>query len=390
MKILLWGIYSPWTMNFVEHFLIKSDYEIWTFNRGNQDEYKKYINFYKEKGVHLIEFPKLVSDVFDGKGRENYFKVLYSRLLKIKTILKEGPFDLISMQFVDYMDIADAVILKYLMKTKLVLSYWGSDLFRETENRLSRMGRFVRHADYITFDNWDLEIKFKKTYKWSDKIPSKTVLFGLPVLDIIADKRKNENEKDIRKKWRIPNGKTVIAVGYNGIPQQQHKRVLQVIKKLDEKEKNRIVILLQMSYGGTKEYRRSVVSAARRTGCECIDIQRFLTDGEVAELRIVTDIYINAQTTDAFSGSVCENLFAGTVLVNAEWLRYKEFEKYDFQYLEFGEFGEIAGLIRRILEQKPDVSSNEKLVWGLRSWERCAPKWEKVYRRMYRQCRKQQ
>ena len=106
MKILLWGIYSPWTMNFVEHFLIKSDYEIWTFNRGNQDEYKKYINFYKEKGVHLIEFPKLVSDVFDGKGRENYFKVLYSRLLKIKTILKEGPFDLISMQFVDYMDIA--------------------------------------------------------------------------------------------------------------------------------------------------------------------------------------------------------------------------------------------------------------------------------------------
>lgn len=390
MKILLWGIYSPWTMNFIEHFLLKNDYEIWVFNRGNQAEYKKYINFYRDKGVHLIELPKLVSDVFDGKGRENYFKTLYSRLLKIKAVLKEGSFDLINMQFVDYTELADAVILKYLLKTKLLLSYWGSDLFRETENKLTRMGRFVRYADFITFDNRDLEIKFRKTYKWADRMPSRTVLFGLPVLDIIMDKRKSENEKNIREKWGLPKGKTVIAVGYNGMPSQQHKQVLQAIKKLDTKNKKRTVLLLQMSYGGTKEYRRFVVSAARRTGCECIDIQRFLTDEEVAELRIVTDIFINAQTTDAFSGSVCENLFAGTVLLNAEWLCYKEFEKYNFKYLEFREFDEITALVGRILEHKPDVSTNENLIWRLRSWECCAPKWEKVYRRMCGQCRKQQ
>lgn len=390
MKILLWSIYSPWTMNFIEYFLLKNDYEVWVLNRGDRDEYKKYINFYKDKGVHLIELPKLVSNVFDGKGRENYFKVLYSRFLKIKAVLKEGSFDLINMQFVDYTDLADVVILKYLLKTKLVLSYWGSDLFRQTESRLYSGGRFVKYADFITFDNRDLEIKFRKTYKWSDRIPSKTVLFGLPVLDIIVDKRKSGSKENMRKKWGIPKGKTVIAIGYNGMLSQQHKRILQAIKKLDAKDKKRIVLLLQMSYGGTKEYRRSVVSVARKTGCECIDIQCFLTDEEVAELRIVTDIFINAQTTDAFSGSVCENLFAGTVLVNAKWLRYKEFEKYDFQYLEFSEFDEITGLVGRILGQKPDVSSNGRFIWELRSWERCAPKWEEVYRRMCRQCRKQQ
>lgn len=385
LKILLWGIYSPWTMNFVENFLLKDYYEIWILNRGNKKEYKKYIDFYKEKGIHLIEVSPSVSEVFDGKASGNYFKIWYSHILTIKAVMKEGPFDLINMHYVNYSDLVDVILLKYLMRTNLILSYWGSDLLREKASRLSSIGNFVKCADFITFDNKDLELAFKEIYKWSDKKAMKTVLFGLPVLDIIDEKRSSGFESNIREQWGISEDKIVIAIGYNGMPEQQHKRILKAVRQLETEYKEKIILLLQMSYGGTKEYRRSVLTAAKRTGCECIDVQSFLSNEEVAELRIITDIFINAQVTDAFSGSVCENLFADTVLINAGWLRYKELEMYPFEYLEFGKFNEVEELIKAVLERKPDTSSNRELVWKLRSWECCSLQWEKVYRRVGRQ-----
>ena len=47
-----------------------------------------------------------------------------------------------------------------------------------------------------------------------------------------------------------------------------------------------------MTYSGTKEYKRKVFAQAKATGCEYVVIQHFLSDDEVADLRIITDIFI--------------------------------------------------------------------------------------------------
>lgn len=39
MKVLLWSACSPWTMNFVENFLIKHNYEVWILSIGNNRDY---------------------------------------------------------------------------------------------------------------------------------------------------------------------------------------------------------------------------------------------------------------------------------------------------------------------------------------------------------------
>lgn len=382
IKVLLWSVYSPWTINFVENFLLKNNYEVWIVSRGYEKEQKKYIDFYKEKGIHLIEFPPKVYEIHGRKDNSSFLEVCYGHFLALKEIIKSGTYDLINMQYVDYADLADVIILKYMMKSKLVLSYWGSDLFRIKKANLDFMSKASEHADFITFDNADLEMGFRKIRRQKNKIPLKTVLFGLPILDIIEQKQKSEKLAEIRRKWGITENKVVIAVGYNGLPEQQHKKILGVIEYLDSEYKERIILLLQMSYRGSRIYRNSVVSKAKKTGCEYIEIQRFLENEEVAELRMLTDIFINAQSTDAFSGSVCENLFAGTLLINARWLRYKELEKYHFKYLEFEDFSEINRLIKLAMEQKMDLSKNRELVWKLRSWQHCSPQWEDVYRRM--------
>ena len=248
------------------------------------------------------------------------------------------------------------------------------------------MGLFAKKADFVTFDSIDLEAKFRSQYKWASRVPAETVYFGLSILDILKEKCEKSPLADVREKWGIPKDKTVVAVGYNGIPEQQHLAVLKEIGKLNKKTKEKLFLILQMTYGdgGTKEYHEQVLAAACATGCEYSGIQNFLTDEQVAELRIITDIFINAQTTDAFSGSVSENLFTGTVLMNASWLRYQEFKDYAFKYLEFKSMSEIGTLIERVLASGFDVSGNKELVWQLRSWENCALKWKKIYQGLTR------
>lgn len=380
LKVLILGcIYSTWTTHFVEKCLLQNKYEIWLLNTSRQVEYKKYISFYRRKNVHIINGADTSEKISSGRVNKKYFHVLYGYLKQLRTLIKYGKYDLIHLHYVSMPDLFYAIVLKYIFRAKIILSYWGSDLFRASDRELSFRGVFARCADFVTFDNRDLEIKFKREYSWADKVPSEVVLFGLSVLDIINKKLKCKPKESLRREWKIPEGKTVIAVGYNGIPEQQHLRILREIEKLDSRFKDKLFILLQMTYGGTKEYRKQIGRAARRTGCEYLEIKHFLTDEQVADLRIVTDVFINAQTTDAFSGSVCENLYTETILINAKWLRYQEFIDYNFKYLEFNDIGEIGQMIKRVLEEKFDVSRNKELVWGIRSWETCIPKWESVY-----------
>lgn len=355
---------STWTKNFLENFLLNGNGEIWIFRQSNDTDY----SYYQRKGVHILSF----------QGGRRYIVKNIAKLIRYRK-----KFDIINLHYVGFKRLLWAVILKITTGGKLVLSYWGSDLFRVNDKELLKAGIFIKCADFVTFDNKDLEKKFKKIYKLN-KTPSACVLFGLSTLNIIKEKCELKSVESIRNKWEIPEKKIMVAVGYNGKEEQQHTGVLQSIGKLSQQVKDRIIILLQMTYGGTDEYKEKVIKEAAKTGCAYMDIQSFLTDEEVAEIRIMTDIYINAQTTDAFSGSVCENLYAGTVLINAGWLCYQEFKDFDFSYLEFKEMDEIGGLIERVIEKgyRPNVSKNKELVWKLRSWEHCRRKWKKVYEKV--------
>lgn len=382
MKVLLFGLmYSQWTLHFVQNFLLANHCEVWMVNRNNKkEEYRKYIELYKRLGVHFIDVPDIVHELYDKRNKKSFLKNMHAHFHQLKSIIRSGPYDLINLHYVSSTNLIYTYIIKKCMKTKLILSYWGSDLLRADKNRLSLMGLFVRAADYITFDNKDLEIKFKEVYGRAAKMPAETVLFGLPVLDKIHEKCRDGMSESIRKMWNIPDGKTVIAIGYSGTKEHQHVKVLKAVGKLEDQYKERIVLLLQMTYSGAEDYKKQVLYEAEKTGCEYIGIQRFLTDDEIAELRIITDIFINAQTTDAFSGSVCENLYAGTLLMNAQWLCYQEFKDYDFKYMEFEDIHQIGQLIIRAFEQETDVSQNKDLIWRLRSWECCGPRWLKVYK----------
>ena len=103
----------------------------------------------------------------------------------------------------------------------------------------------------------------------------------------------------------------------------------------------------------------------------------------MAKLRVVTDIFINAQTTDAFCNTIKEYMYAYTHIINASWLHYPEIDKFGLNVFEFKSFSEIPALLDSRLSDR-ELESNRTIIAKEGSWDTCREKWTAVY------CRKDQ
>ena len=100
---------------------------------------------------------------------------------------------------------------------------------------------------------------------------------------------------------------------------------------------------------------------------------------DLAKFRIATDYFINAQTTDAFSNSFIENLYAKSMIINASWLHYPEIDMLSLHVNEFSDFQDICPLLNKIISSE-NLDWNKKSVEN-RTWDLCKKKWIKIYER---------
>ncbi len=295
-------------------------------------------------------------------------------------------YNIINMQYVSPLS------LLYFWKTagteeRLILSYWGSDLMRMSlkGEKVEKFFLKYKKCAYVTFDNGDLEDLFERKFR-SVHPKGRVLMLNLPVLDWI-DKTKREDCKIIGGR-DIPEDKIVAAIGYNGRQEQQHIKVIRELWKLRKEVKKELLLFLQMTYGGTREYIEACEKACRDGGLEYVLFQEFQMYGETAQVRRRTDIFINAQTTDAFSGSFCEYMFADTMVLNAQWLHYRELNEHPFVYGEFKQFGEIPLLVDKEIEEIHEkgrdrkIGENREIIWRLRSNENCRKQWRQVFDRI--------
>lgn len=372
--------HSFWNKNFITNMLQPYGYQIDIFytylGMDRQD------NFYQGKNIHIYSCPKaLVRKKENGSLSSKIHTMLCILYCMMWSIKNRDKYDIVNVQFVDWIAILCA---RYLngKKSKLILSYWGSDLLRKSARELRYTLKGVKRADQITFDNLDLKHKFRQTFGAGFDHKLNVAMFGLPILDKIEENKKTRSRNVICKEINLNPEKLVVAVGYAARPDQQHIKVLEQIAKLSQHYKDKIQIVLQLTYPVNKSYTDQLEDYVKKIGCESKLILREMTDSEVADLRIINDIFINAQCTDAFSGTVCENLFSNTLLLNAKWLRYAEFEEHPFKFVEFQNFEEIPDLLGNMIDKYSNTKSgnNERLVWNLRSWEKCRGNWTDIFK----------
>ena len=184
--------------------------------------------------------------------------------------------------------------------------------------------------------------------------------------------------KGCKKYFDFPVNKKIVAIGYNAVKQQQHDRVLSALSNIPNKKD--YFLVFQMTYGvvSDKNYQENLVKQIENSGFEYKIFSSYLSIDDLAKLRIATDIFINAQTTDAFCNTIKEHMCAKTLIISATWLNYLELKMFPLYVNEFSDFDQIPSLMEKPIS-KEKLEWNKKTIEEKTTWTTCLNRWAEIY-----------
>ena len=96
----------------------------------------------------------------------------------------------------------------------------------------------------------------------------------------------------------------------------------------------------------------------------------------MAALRLLSDIFIQVQTTDALSGSTQEHLYAGSFTIVGDWLPYKILKESGVVFNSVRSISEINGFIKSFNPECTDFKeTNISAIGMLSSWKYTIKDW---------------
>jgi hypothetical protein len=269
--------------------------------------------------------------------------------------------------------------VKKFSNAKLFISIWGSDFYHHYLKDKRLFENAIKAADKITFTNEELRIIFSDRFSWqSDNL--KICRFGLAPLELLNNMKLSKQEA--KKKLLLNVNKLHITIGYNLSPNQQHIAILKEIKKL-RKYYAQIELLIPITYGGSENYRQEIIKYLKYLDIDYKIYDQYLSNEDVAFIRKASDIMIQLQKTDQFSGSMQEHMFARNVVITGSWLPYETFKKNDIYFIEITDFSEISTVLHTILNDYnsfyKQTIPNPLSIFELSSWETNIQDWVQLY-----------
>ena len=291
--------------------------------------FKTGFNFRKAKELAVYECIEIL--------RKQYYSTLFKK------------FDVINVQ---YLHASTIDILNFIPKTnKVLLSFWGSDLFRVLEeDKVLKQQKVVEMAKVITLHSIEMQDFLEKKYSNIDLSKLRQVLFGMSykIIDNISSMKK-ESPLLFLEKYNIPSEKMIIKVGYNAEEGQQHIEILMELAKLTTEQKENIHLLVPFTYGGSKDYIMKVRHIMSKIGITHTIFSKFLNDVEVLQLSQVSDVMLNLRTTDALNNSMMESLLFENVVVNGSWLPYSLLETSSISIVSIDSMYDIVEQVGKLL-----------------------------------------
>lgn len=360
--------------NYVKNVLCYEGYDITIFNYngvnvGVRDDYSA---FYTNHNVKLIEGYKPVD--FWKWGYRKYVK-------KTERLLESlGQFDVLHEHYVkDY--IAPVIYQLRYLYGRIVLTYYGSDLYRTNIVRrfLTLPSLFAAHR--ITLISDDMMDSFKSALLFNRFSKKCSVVdFGNMFYDRINSL--DNKKEDCKKSLGFEPNTLLITVGYVGRPQMQQYETIEALTN-DNRFPYKKVQFAIPAYGMSNDDYDKIQKLAQNRGMSIMLFRDFMGEEEVSKLRVATDIFIHAQTTDALSCAMLEHLFAGSIVVNGAWLRYGTLAKNKVYYRSFDSFrtlsDELLAVINNINEGYCKASYNRDIISHISSWESLRPFWLQQY-----------
>lgn len=262
-------------------------------------------------------------------------------------------------------------------KTKITL--WGSDLLRATKEEI-----VGQRPGYDMVDRIQVATSFmyNSLFTVYPQVKDKTIVlpFGNQVLD---DFNLRYGElKDSSFLSHYDSTKRMIVCGYNGTVGQRHLDMAKMLNELPEEIQKTLYVVFPMTYGATPSYIKKLKDCINGHGYSYDILYKRLTDKQLFDLRRLSNIVLNIQITDVFSGSIQEHVFCNNVLLVGDWLPYDIMKEAGIFFLTTSLDRlsiSFLDVIYNYKTYKDKCSNNQNLIYEISSWKGLVGKWEKMY-----------
>ncbi len=318
----------------------------------------------------LMKIPKL-------GGR---IKVIYS-VQTICKLLREGDYQVLNIH---QPAVWEMPIVEYAKSVhcKVIVTPWGSDLLRCPANQQWKMKKILDLADHITFNVTDFKDNFTKMY-CVDESKLLYAGFGSEIYDLILQYKGKYSKQELAKALNVPKGSYYIACGYTAQRAQRH---IQMVKALGENKEflpKGSVLLFQFTYGNNTDlsYQQELTELCEKFDLRYKFFTSYLSNEDMAKYRLMCDLFLHLQPTDAANASLQEFLLAGTQVVNGKWLHYPKLEAEGVPYHICESLEELSSLLYSFFNKElPERHLSENLSNSILSgtWSNQKKNWVKV------------
>jgi len=369
---------SIYIKRYIENILTGTDFEIHLTSLS--DNNGRFKDFYIENDVKIINL-KFNMPVFKFIPKVSGLLQLLTQWKRIMRL--KYKYNIVHIHFMEPLLVAPLARLNWFKgnSAEIIATFWGSDLFRVPDKTLKKVGKSFEYLKYITMNSNDLFKKFYQVYSHKYDSKLRMVRWGVATFDDISTILNDNSREDCKEFFGISKEKTVLSIGYNAYRAQQHLEALRSLTVLPSETWKNTVIVLPMTYGViTEKYKNDVMTELQKIGCEYKILDTFISDIDVAKLRLATDIFIHAQTTDALSGTMQEYLYAGSVVLNPSWITYDELHELGVTYIEYKDFNDLPQVTQKLLSSEIKYNmKNKKILHAFTSWESVKPNWQDLY-----------
>lgn len=364
---------SIWTKEFIDKIFLPMGASVsLQCDPGAQG---KYFDYYLENQVEIIA-PYKVSPLI---MRIPKIRTRYCLFEKKHALAKYcGKFDKIIVLYVTPYALKCAKMLSN-EKTDIYAAFIGSDILRITPKNTKQLISIMKSGKIkVVCESKQTGAMFTKKVGNKITLSPEIIYIGNSQLSYI-DNWETKGITFCKEKFDIDPTKITICVGYNANSAQQHNKVIEQLGKLSDEQKRKICVLLPVAYGGTQEYLNIVKQCLIENGLTHRILTEYLNPSDVAALRVATDVFINAQTTDSLSASLKECFYAGATIISASWLEYRELTDWKLPYIKFSSFDEIGGIVTQYINNpSPRNTFAKETLQNHCSWNASKNNWERL------------
>lgn len=320
-SILLLGyIYNNHTIRFVRNLKsVNPKVQIDCFGRKEDiDLPKDYLSCLRDFNVERFSNSlKLIPGL-------RTMELLYNWRRKFHDYVKGRHYDVAQIHYPEYMM---SFIISDLraVADNIVVTPWGSDVYRISNNKRRIVQRLYDNADFVTGAGDRFTQDFMRIFNVPDEKFAHADL-GSETIDYISD-HKDYLTTEIAKRNLDIEGYYTIGCGYNASEGQQHMKMIESIAKARNQLPEKLMLLFPVTYPKNTEYVKKLKSSVKESGLHAMWFDEFMDLPSLFELQMATDMFIHVQTTDANSTSLKEYILCGKNCVNGSWLEYDDIEE---------------------------------------------------------------